>query len=288
MIRSTISSTSVVTTSPLPSTEPHGPGLSSFGPRSALSRLPRRIGSVSPFAIFGRQVDGARPAPLAAAGSGRGTCGRAPGGWRRPGCSGAPARTARSGRAVARASRWRRALRHRRDPRGRRAAGGSGATGRLARAASARSLASRHRAAIRWSRRVRLASVRRSKVSRRKQASSIVRCGSLSRRSAAGLRVAIRLAKCARPASGRSGSASRSAPSSLRKPTFLICSSRLSADLPDGTAPSHSRWLVAVPSIGASKRGSQRSRSDGVAAAMLRNRTCSWGAPQTVGRLGSR
>ena len=37
--------------------------LRSFGPRSPVSRLPRRAGSIPPFAIFGRQVDGARSGP---------------------------------------------------------------------------------------------------------------------------------------------------------------------------------------------------------------------------------
>src|SRR4051812_3933279 len=59
MIRSTTSSLSAASTFPPSATEPHGPGLSSFGPRSRVPRLPRRAGSIPPFAIFGRQVDGA-------------------------------------------------------------------------------------------------------------------------------------------------------------------------------------------------------------------------------------
>src|SRR3954451_7440628 len=50
---------SAASTFPPSTTEPHGPGLSSFGPRSRVPRLPRRAGSIPPFAIFGRQVDGA-------------------------------------------------------------------------------------------------------------------------------------------------------------------------------------------------------------------------------------
>src|SRR3954470_5931014 len=59
MIRSTTSFLSAASTFPPSTTEPHGPGLSSFGPRSRVPRLPRRAGSIPPFAIFGRQVDGA-------------------------------------------------------------------------------------------------------------------------------------------------------------------------------------------------------------------------------------
>src|SRR3954451_1510366 len=59
MIRSTTSFLSAAITSPPPSTEPCGPGRSSFGPRSPVSRLPRRAGGIPPFAIFGQQVDGA-------------------------------------------------------------------------------------------------------------------------------------------------------------------------------------------------------------------------------------
>src|SRR3954465_7364217 len=64
MIRSTTSFLSAASTFPPSTTEPHGPGLSSFGPRSRVPRLPRRAGSIPPFAIFGRQVDGARKGPL--------------------------------------------------------------------------------------------------------------------------------------------------------------------------------------------------------------------------------
>src|SRR4051795_4372543 len=59
MIRSTTSFLSAASTFPPSTTEPHGPGLSSFGPRSRVPRLPRRAGNIPPFAIFGRQVDGA-------------------------------------------------------------------------------------------------------------------------------------------------------------------------------------------------------------------------------------
>src|SRR3954465_11573000 len=65
MIRSTTSSLSAASTSPPPTTEPHGPGLSSFGRRSPVSRLPRRAGNSPPLAIFGRQVDGAAAVPSA-------------------------------------------------------------------------------------------------------------------------------------------------------------------------------------------------------------------------------
>src|SRR3954465_12605482 len=59
MTRSTTSSPSAASTSPPPpNTEPHGPGLSSYGLRSAVPQLPRRASSTPPFAIFAQQVDG--------------------------------------------------------------------------------------------------------------------------------------------------------------------------------------------------------------------------------------
>jgi hypothetical protein len=61
----------------------------------------------------------------------------------------------------------------------------------------------------------------------------------------------------------------------LRKPTFSICSARPLAALLDGTAASHSRRLIPPSSIGANRRGTQFSRSAGMAAAMLLNRICS-------------
>jgi hypothetical protein len=48
-IRSTTSFLSTVITSPPPNAEPPGPGLSSYGPRSAVSQLPRRPSSTPPF-----------------------------------------------------------------------------------------------------------------------------------------------------------------------------------------------------------------------------------------------
>ena len=107
---------------------------------------------------------------------------------------------------------------------------------------------------------------------RRKQAISIVRCGSLMRASAAALRDIIRRAKCLRPASGRSESTSRSAPNSFRKPTFSIWASRLVGPLPGGTEPSHSRRLIPPSSIGANRRGNHVSRSGPARPTMALNR----------------
>src|SRR3954451_808586 len=61
MIRSTTSSISTAITSLPPSTEPSARKRSRSGPRSLVPRLPHRAGDISPFAIIGRQVDGARP-----------------------------------------------------------------------------------------------------------------------------------------------------------------------------------------------------------------------------------
>jgi putative transposase len=59
MIRSTTSSRSAANTSPPPSIKLPEDKPSRSGPRSAVSQLPRRTGSIPPLAIFGRQVDGA-------------------------------------------------------------------------------------------------------------------------------------------------------------------------------------------------------------------------------------
>src|SRR3954452_11845302 len=63
MTRSTTSSISTAITSLPPSTEPSARKRSRSGPRSLVPRLPHRAGDISPFAIIGRQVDGA-PNPV--------------------------------------------------------------------------------------------------------------------------------------------------------------------------------------------------------------------------------
>src|SRR3954468_6236259 len=59
MTRSTTSSIPPAVAPLPPSTEPSARKRSRSGPRSLVPRLPHRAGVISPFAIIGRQVDGA-------------------------------------------------------------------------------------------------------------------------------------------------------------------------------------------------------------------------------------